>query len=147
MWLQREKPLPLMHWVTFLSTTVATQDPALQPLLSIKRQLTRHYGFGTQCITPTTSSPTCNTVSSVTIGGKNAPITGWADSQITVTVPSDVPLCALQQQAQYGGSNANCGELVITAGNGKQSIDAVSVTIGGKAPTHVTSRYDHPKRH
>ena len=59
----------------------------------------------------------------------------------------------MQQQAQYGGpgtvggknaqgksnpSNgltyAYCGELVITAGNGKQSIDTVTVTIGGKAP-------------
>ena len=31
--------------------------------------------------------------------------------------------------------NARCGELVITAANGKQSID--TVTIGGKAPTYV----------
>jgi hypothetical protein len=102
----------------------------------------RHYGFGTQCTTPTASSPTCNTVSSVTIGGINAPITsgGWADGQITVTVPAGVPLCAVQQQRQYRltSAKASCGELVITAGNGKQSIDAVTVTIGGKAPTHVT---------
>jgi len=46
-----------------------------------------------------------------------------------------VPQCALQQQAQYGGSNARCGEVVITAGNGKKSVDTVTVTIGGKAPT------------
>src|SRR5437879_6451935 len=32
---------------------------------------------------------------------------------------------------------ARCGELVITAANGKQSIDTVTVTVGGKAPTHV----------
>jgi hypothetical protein len=27
--------------------------------------------------------------------------------------------------------------LVISAGNGKQSIDTVTVTVGGKVPTHV----------
>ncbi len=47
--------------------------------------------------------------------------------------------CAVQQQAQYGGSTAQCGQLVITAGSGKQSIDAVTVTIGGKSPTHVSA--------
>ena len=52
-------------------------------------------------------------------------------------MPTGVPACAVQQQAIYGGSTAQCGELVITAGNGKQSIDAVTVTIGGKAPTHI----------
>jgi hypothetical protein len=39
----------------------------------------------------------------------------------------------MQQQAQYGGSTAYCGQLVITAANGKQSIDAVTVTIGGQS--------------
>jgi hypothetical protein len=73
----------------------------------------------------------------VTIGGVNAPVTGWSDTSITVTVPAGVPNCPVQQQTQYGGSTAQCGQLVITAGNGKQSIDAVTVTIGGKAPTHV----------
>src|SRR2546430_9334219 len=55
--------------------------------------------------------------------------------------------CPVQQQVQYGGpvttgigaNPAKCGQLVITSGNGKQSIDAVTVTIGGKAPTHVTA--------
>ena len=54
--------------------------------------------------------------------------------------PAGVPNCAVQQQAQYGGrQTAQCGQLVITAGNGKQSIDTVTVTIGGKTPTHVTA--------
>ena len=101
------------------------------------KTITRHYGFGNQCTSPTAGSATCNTLSSVTIGGKSAAITGWSDSQITVTVPTGVPNCPIQQQAQYGGSTAQCGQLVITAGNGKQSVDTVSVTIGGKAPTHV----------
>jgi hypothetical protein len=90
-----------------------------------QKTITRHYGFGT--------------TGSVTIGGVNAPVTGWSDTSITVTVPSTVPNCAVQQQAQYGGSTAQCGQLVITAGNGKQSIDTVNVTIGGKIPTHVAA--------
>ena len=32
----------------------------------------RHYGFGTQCLSPTAGSTTCSTLSSVTIGGKPA---------------------------------------------------------------------------
>jgi hypothetical protein len=93
-----------------------------------QKTITRHYGFGGTQGT-----------GSVTIGGVNAPVTGWSDTSITVTVPQGVPNCAVQQQAQYGGSSAQCGQLVITAGNGKQSIDTVTVTIGGKAPTHVAS--------
>ncbi len=103
------------------------------------KTLTRHYGFGAQCTTATAGSATCNTLSSVTIGGATATITSWSDSQIQVSVPASVPLCTLQQQAQYGGSPAHCGELVVTAGNGKQSIDAVTVTVGGKQPTHVNA--------
>ena len=101
--------------------------------------VTRHYGFGAQCTTPTSGSATCNTLSTVTIGGVPATITNWTDSSITATVPSGVPNCAVQQQAQYGGSLAQCGQLVITAGSGQQSVDTVTVTIGGKAPTYVTT--------
>jgi len=97
----------------------------------------RHYGFG-------------GTQGSVTIGGFAIPagsITGWTDATITLNVPlltaiNNIPLCALQQQAQYEPANttsARCGELVITAANGKQSIDTVTVTVGGKAPTRVTA--------
>jgi len=98
-----------------------------------QRTIKRHYGFGATQGT-----------GSVTIGGINAPVTGWGDSSITVTVPAGVPNCAVQQQKQYGGpanaaSYAKCGQLVITAGNGKQSIDTITVTIGGKAPTHVAA--------
>jgi hypothetical protein len=97
------------------------------------KTVTRHYGFGATQGTGT-----------VTIGGKTATVTGWSDTQITVNVPTGVANCAVQQQAQYGGPAssslfAKCGQLVITAGNGKQSIDAVTVTIGGKAPTVMTS--------
>jgi hypothetical protein len=75
----------------------------------------------------------------VTIGGQPATVTSWSTSTITVNVPPNVPNCAVQQQAQYGGSSARCGELVVTAANGQQSIDTVTVTIGGKMPTLVTS--------
>jgi hypothetical protein len=101
-----------------------------------QKTITRHYGFGAQC---TSTSSTCSAVSNVTIGGVGATITGWSDTQITVTVPGGVPNCAVQQQAQFGGSTAQCGQLSITAGNGKQSIDAVTVTIGGKAPTRIAA--------
>ena len=59
---------------------------------------------------------------------------------------ANVPLCNPSGQPGgngrtqlYHGVNAGarCGELVITAANGKQSIDTVTVTIGGKAPTYV----------
>src|SRR5439155_262517 len=71
----------------------------------------------------------------------------WSDLAITGSVPSGVPNCAVQQQTQYGGPAANspakCGQLVITTAasaaypHGQQSVDTVTVTIGGKTPTHV----------
>src|SRR5437016_302008 len=111
------------------------------------KTVTRHYGFGTRCTSPTAGSATCNTLSSATLGGANATIVSWTDTTIVATVPGNVPDCAVQQQVQYGNPNTNgapgqrtrCGELVITAGNGRQSIDTVTVTVGGKAPTHVTA--------
>ena len=93
-----------------------------------KLRVTRHYGFG---ITQGTGT--------VKIGDVVAPVTSWSDTSITVSVPSGVPACAIQQQSIYGGSAAKCGQLSITAGNGKQSIDSVTVTLGGKSPTHVSA--------
>ncbi|MGB7846553.1 MAG: Ig-like domain-containing protein, partial [Candidatus Acidiferrum sp.] len=105
----------------------------------------RHFGFG--------SSGT------VTIGGVPAPLVGsWSDTTLTVTVPATgsnnrnmIQPCPVQQQPQYatkGGQTnygtAYCGELVISANVGttaapiiKNSVDTVTVTIGGKMPTHV----------
>jgi hypothetical protein len=102
-----------------------------------QKSIQRHYGFGA-C---TLSNGVCTNGASVTIGGKPAPVTSWNDSQIKVTAPSGVPPCAVQQQTQYGGSNAQCGQLVITNANGRQSVDTVTVTIGGKAPKHVPGDY------
>jgi hypothetical protein len=108
----------------------------------------RHYGFGTQCTAPAAGNATCNTMSSVTIGGVTATVTSWSDAQIQVTVPSlggtsGIPLCRMQQQQQYSGltgipARTYCGQLLITAGNGKQSVDSVTVTVGGKRPTYVS---------
>jgi len=99
-----------------------------------QKTITRHYGFGPQ--------------GSVVIGGITANISSWGDSQIVVTLPNDsghqVPLCSVQQQVQYGGPNgvgngARCGEIVITSGNGKKSVDTVTLTVGGKIPTRLTA--------
>jgi hypothetical protein len=87
-----------------------------------QKQVTRNYGFGAG-------------TGKVTIGGITAAVTAWSDTQITVTAPAGVALCAVQQQAVYGGSAASCGQLVITTAAGKQSVDTVTVTIGGKPPT------------
>jgi hypothetical protein len=90
----------------------------------------RDYGFGGT-----------NAANAVTIGGITAPIVSWSNTQIVATVPTGVANCAIQQQAQYGGSTAQCGELVITRGDhARQSVDAVTVIIGGKAPAfHVAA--------
>jgi HYDIN/CFA65/VesB-like, Ig-like domain len=93
-----------------------------------QKTVTRHYGFG---------SPK----GTVTIGGVTVPAASmsWSDLLITFPVPNGVPSCGIQQRTQYapGATTAKCGELVITAANGQQSIDTVTVTVGGKAPTHV----------
>jgi hypothetical protein len=92
--------------------------------------ITRHYGFGTR-----------GTGSSVKIGGQAATILSWSDTQIKVQVPTLTAAqssCTVPQLGlQAGTPQALCGELSITAANGKQSIDAVTVTIGGKQPTYV----------
>ena len=89
----------------------------------------RNFGFG-------------DTKGTVSIGGvavDPSTIT-WTDSTITLPVPAGVPDCAIQQQLQYRKTgapitNAQCGELSITAANGKKSVDTVTVTIGGNPPT------------
>jgi hypothetical protein len=97
------------------------------------KKVQRHYGFGAGA--------------TVTIGGVPQTCTG-GDLSMSCTVnltgtvngqTVSVPPCRIQQQTQYGGLPAQCGQLVITAANGKQSIDTVTVTIGGKAPWHVAA--------
>jgi hypothetical protein len=102
-----------------------------------QKKVTRHYGFGPAPAGGCSNGNANAACSSVTVGGIPLHGVSWSDTTITGTVQANVPLCGIQQQAQFGGSLARCGQLVITAANGKQSIDTVTVTIGGKAPTHV----------
>ncbi len=93
-----------------------------------QKTITRHYGFGS----------TAGTVALVDAAGVSHPLVGtvtWSDSTITGTVPADLPNCSASN-ASYKGANATakCGQLVITAADGKRSIDAITVTIGGTAP-------------
>ena len=93
----------------------------------------RHFGFGA-------------TAGTVTIGGITASAT-WADGLITATVPAlntaatgatpnGIQLCPVQQQSIFGSTSAQyCGQLVITTAAGKQSVDTVTITVGGKRPT------------
>jgi hypothetical protein len=102
-----------------------------------QKKVTRHYGFGAAPAGGCSNGNANAACPSVTVGGIPLHGVSWSDTTITGTVQANVPLCNIQQQAQYSGSQARCGELVITAANGKQSIDTVTVTIGGKTPTHV----------
>jgi len=107
-----------------------------------QKTLTRHYGFG-------------NTPGTVTIAGQTANCTGggnsWSNTQLICTVPN---ISAGQSSCGNGanqtpfqrttplsvGNSARCGQLEITAANGKRSIDAITVTVAGKPPTVVTRR-------
>jgi hypothetical protein len=99
-----------------------------------QKTITRNYGFGPA---PSTC-PATGVCPNVTVGAQALTNVTWSDGAITGTLPSTVPVCP-QQQAQYSGVPTQCGELVITAANGKQSIDTVTVTIENKSPTHVTA--------
>jgi hypothetical protein len=101
-----------------------------------QKYIQRHYGFG----------GTAGTVALLGSDGVARPLTGvsWSDAVITGTVPGGLPQCTIQQQSIYrtrtgatSFGNELCGQLVITAANGKQSIDTVTVTVGGRTPTHV----------
>jgi hypothetical protein len=96
-----------------------------------QKLVTRHYGFG--------STP--GTAALVGSDGVSYPLAGvtWSDMTITGTVPnvpSSASACTLPQRG-VSATNYRCAQLVITAANGKQSIDTVTVTIDGKAPTYV----------
>ena len=99
-----------------------------------QKTITRHYGFGGR---PSTC-PASGACPNASVGGVALTnVTTWTDSQIVGTVnPTGVPGCTVAQRNQPA---AQCGELVITAANGKRSIDAITVTIGGSAPWVVTA--------
>jgi hypothetical protein len=100
-----------------------------------QKTITRHYGFGA-------SAGTVGLLGSDNVFRPLTGTIGWSDTTITGGVPSGVPNCAIQQVSLYAGSGATstqCGQLVITTASGKRSVDTVTVTIGGKAPTHVAA--------
>ena len=121
--------------------------PAATQLPFNQQKITRHYGFGTArgravLITPDGTSYPLEDVS-------------WSDGVITGTVPdwtcntsATSPNCPMQQQAyfaQWNGASQGSvapspirsAQLVITAANGRSTVDSVTVWIGGKAPVHV----------
>ncbi len=112
-----------------------------------QKTVMRHYGF---CPGATGAC----TAGGVTIGGQSIPagnITTWSDSRIVLTIPAGlvVPACQIQQQnVPSGTTTAQCGELVVTTAstaptgqpsNAQRTVDSVTVTIGGKPPTHVAA--------
>ncbi len=100
-----------------------------------QKTVKRHYGFGSQ------QNANNLAAGGVTIGGVNAPVSSWSDTQIVVTVPSGVPPCAVQQQAQYGGSAAQCGQLVITSGAARTGGNVTGVSVSPTNGTHNPGRY------
>jgi hypothetical protein len=103
------------------------------------KTVARNYGFGAR----PSNCPTTGACPAVTVGGAPLYNVGWSDGTITGAIPANstagvtpVPACK-QQQAQYLGVATQCGELAITAANGKQTIDTVTVTVENKTPTHV----------
>ncbi len=78
--------------------------------LAGQKQITRHYGFG-------------NTAGTVSIEGLPLTNVVWGDLKITGTVPA----------------GAATGELQIQNAAGVKSIDTVTITVGGPAPTRVTA--------
>ena len=98
------------------------------------KTITRHYHFGTTQGTVGILDATGNTYQ---IPAANVT---WGNDEIDLTIPSNASIAACPgpvQQGIYQGSAAKCGELIITAANGKQSIDTVTVTIGGKTPIRL----------
>ncbi|MEO8306483.1 MAG: hypothetical protein ABI616_00400 [Pseudomonadota bacterium] len=96
-----------------------------------QKTITRTYDFGSSA----------GTAALVGSDGVVRPLTGviWSTNTITGTVPDGLPNCGVAQRGQPDGqAAAKCGELVITKADGKQSIDAITVTVGGSAPWIVT---------
>jgi hypothetical protein len=108
----------------------AYSGPAANGAPYNQKTITRHYGFGS-----------AGSVVLVDSTGASHPLgsVSWNDTTITGTVPSGLALCAVQQQAQYGGTATQCGQVVITTASGQASVDTVTVTVGGSAPKHIAA--------
>ncbi|MGB8328260.1 MAG: hypothetical protein WCE48_11880, partial [Steroidobacteraceae bacterium] len=122
-WLAAAGPLTITALGDKVVQNAAYSGPGATTAPYNQKTITRHYGFGAT-----------QGAGSVTIGGQTATVTSWGDSSIRVNVPSNLPPCTIRQRGQV----ETCGELVVTAANGKKSIDAITVTVGGKPPIRVT---------
>src|SRR6202521_5012915 len=124
--------------ITALGDQIGPNDAYSGPAASTapynQKFITRHYGFGAIAGT-------------VTVGGVALTGVSWTDTVITGSVPASaitgtgsgtVPLCTIQQRPVATNGSAWCGELVITSSTGRQSIDTVTITIGGKKPTYIS---------
>jgi hypothetical protein len=101
--------------------------------LSGQTTITRHYGFGaTQgtlgkvIMTGVTQVPAPSSTVATVPGTLTLAVTAWSDGTIRATLPK-LPT----------GVTSIQGELQVTAGNGKSSIDAVTVTQETATPTYV----------
>jgi hypothetical protein len=98
-----------------------------------QKTITRHYGFGGggTGYSAVLVAPDGTTTTPLTINS-------WSDTAISATVPT-LPSTFICKVQQKNAPTAQCGQLVITRGdNGKRSIDAITVTVGGSAPWVVT---------
>ena len=126
-------------WVSAAGHTLTINSLGIQPVLNnaYSGPSSTTAPFNQKFINRNYSFSATQGTGSVTIGGVNAPVTSWSATQIKVTVPtlsSSQSSCTIQQRGV--SATTRCGQLVITS-NGKQSIDTVTVTVGGKAPTYV----------
>jgi hypothetical protein len=97
-----------------------------------QKTIPRHYGFG-GAGSAVLVAPDGVTTANLTIGS-------WGDMAISATVPTLTSAfnCKVQQR---GAPTSQCGQLVITrADNGKRTVDAITVTVGGSAPWIVTEK-------
>lgn len=109
-----------------------------------QKTVTRTYTFGPYCAPGDVGTVVgCVTASTVTVDGKPATINpaDWTDSQITLSLPSGLNKCPVQQtrtlSSQATPPASYCGQVVITKGSGQQSFDAITVTVGGTTPIVV----------
>jgi hypothetical protein len=83
---------------------------------------TRHYGFGSNAGTAKlVNGATGVVVANLVTSGSGL---GWTDGQIVAQVPANVP--------------AGAYELLIIGANGRKSVDAVTITVGGTVAAYVT---------
>ena len=93
-----------------------------------KKKVTRHYGFGTCTSTGGTTGPCTATITNPNGNPVSLGNIQWFDDHITGSVPTGV--CP--------SSGVCAGELVITGANGRQSVDTVTVNVGGPTPMLVS---------